>query len=198
MASAMCTRLQPASAPSLFVTPFTASAASSAIAARAIRSSALGSQGSFRSSGAASRGGSKLSGRPPKGSSGTTFAIATARSASAAKPFGSASVEETIAWRLPTKTRRPRSKPSDRSSCSILPSRRETESEASCTSSASAASAPARFAAATRSERRSSWLMRQASPRWRAGRAPSAPGRARQGSGRRGTCGRRGPAPVPR
>ena len=198
----MRTRPQDASAPSLLVMPLTASAVSSAAAARAISCSAVGSVASNRSSGPASRGGSKASGRPPKGSSGTIRAIATARSASMAKPRGSGSVEETIAWRLPTKTRRPRSKPSARSSCSIRPRRRETDSEAFCTSSASAASAPARFAAATRSERRSrsfmdalpyapsparrrrelageAWRIRPpASPRSPAARGPSSRGRA--------------------
>ena len=78
---------------------------------------------------------------PGTGSSGETFAIATARSAS---PSGSdAAVAETLATRLPTKTRSEISSLSDDSVLSTLPSRTETPVERPRTATASAASAPA-------------------------------------------------------
>ena len=154
---AISVRPQPAPAPSLLVMPFTAIAASSASAARASRASAVGSVGSSKSS--ARVGIATASCRPTKGSSGTTRAMATARSASAAKPFGSGSVEATIAWRLPMNTRKPRSRLSERSSFSIAPRRRSTESEVEATSNASAASAPAARAALIRSASASSRFM---------------------------------------
>ena len=64
---------------------------------------------------------------------------------------GERSVVETIACRLPMKTRRPRSRLSARSSFSGLPSRCATLRAAPSTSTASAASAPALRARAIRS-----------------------------------------------
>ena len=117
--------------------------------------------------------------------------MATARSASAAKLDGSTLVEETIAAFLPTKTRRPRSRPSERSSCSVCPSRRSTPALMPETTTASAASAPAPRAALMRSASRSRSLMRRACPRWPAKRGRVRRGRAPRGSGRRGTRGPR-------
>jgi hypothetical protein len=60
---------------------------------------------------------------PHTGSSGTARAMSTARSVKVRKALGSKSVEETNAWRWPTNTRRPRSRPSLLSSFSRLPRR---------------------------------------------------------------------------
>ncbi len=67
-------------------------------------------------------------------------------------------LEETIADFCPTNTRSPRSRPSDRSTCSVLPRRRWTESDVPLMNTASAASAPAARAWAMRSCSRSSWI----------------------------------------
>ena len=68
------------------------------------------------------------------------------RSTRSANPAGSSEVDDTIADRWPTKTRSPRSRPSERSRCSILPCRDATDSEVPFTSTASAASAAAMVA----------------------------------------------------
>ena len=44
---------------------------------------------------------------PQNGSSGAAFAIATARGTSSSIAFSARSEDDTIAWRLPTKTRKP-------------------------------------------------------------------------------------------
>ncbi len=71
--------------------PGTASAASSAAAARAINSGGV-RLGRVDESSVGIGGAGLSSARPPNGSSGTTRAIATARSASAANPAGSTAV----------------------------------------------------------------------------------------------------------
>ena len=83
-------------------------------------------------------------------SSGATRAIATARSASAAKPSPAMSLVETTACFLPMRTRRPRSSPSALSDSSTAPSRTSTDTDTPRTATASAASAPAKRAAFTR------------------------------------------------
>ena len=79
------------------------------------------------------------------------------RCARPARPsiFGERSLEDTIACCRPIKTRSPRSWLSERSSFSVLPSRRACDSEMPSNSTASAASAPAWRARATRSCSRS-------------------------------------------
>ena len=89
------------------------------------------------------------SARPAKRSSGAARAMATARSASAAKPSPLRSLVETTACLLPTRTRSPRSSPSERCDSSTAPSRTSTDSDTPRTATASAWSAPARLAAAT-------------------------------------------------
>ena len=69
------------------------------------------------------------SARPINGSSGTARAIAIVRSTSSSSIFGERSLLDTIACRLPISTRSPRSRPSERSSFSVLPSRRACDSE---------------------------------------------------------------------
>ena len=66
---------------------------------------------------------------PHTGSSGTARAMSTARLASVRRAAGAKSVDETKAWRWPTNTRRPRSRPSLLSSFSRLPMRWATEIE---------------------------------------------------------------------
>ena len=66
---------------------------------------------------------------PHTGSSGTARAMSTARCASVRSAVGAKSVEETKAWRWPTNTRRPRSRPSLLSSFSRSPMRWATEIE---------------------------------------------------------------------
>ena len=83
------------------------------------------------------------SARPACGSSGASFAIATARSAMVRSVSGFASDADTIAWRCPINTRRPTSIPSDRSACSSAPARTSIEIEVPSTAIASAVSAPA-------------------------------------------------------
>src|SRR5437660_69392 len=116
-----------------------------ASAARAGSSSraTLGSPGSGMSRAGQSRAIAAGSASPQNGSSGTARAIATVRSTSSASIFGERSLEDTIACCLPTRTRSPRSWPSERSSFSVFPSRRACDSEVPSTSTASAASAPA-------------------------------------------------------
>ncbi len=95
------------------------------------------------------------SARPANGSSGDTLAIATARSARAerSKP----GLADTLATRLPMKTRREKSSLSDDSVPSTLPRRTLTDCDRERTTTASAASAPAFFA------RSISWLARERS-----------------------------------
>ena len=142
---------QLAPVPSIRVTPGTASAAASAASAASCSAAALGSgfgvdevEARRRPSRAASCAGSA---RPHHGSSGASRAIATARSAIAAMVSGRVSLDETQACRWPTRTRRPRSTPSARSACSSAPMRTSIDRLSPATAIASAASAPAAFAA---------------------------------------------------
>ena len=116
-------RLQPASAPSELVTPGTSRAAASASRARASRTDASGSIGSHSSTSGKSLARRSLSARPQNSSSGTTRAMATARSTNSSSAASEQSDDEAIAWRLPIRTRRPRSMPSARSRFSGLPRR---------------------------------------------------------------------------
>ena len=79
--------------------------------------------------------------------------MATARSASAGG--SEEAVAETLATRLPMNTRSDTSSPSDAFVLSTLPSLTETLVERPLTATASAASAPAFFAASTRAATRS-------------------------------------------
>jgi hypothetical protein len=79
------------------VTPFTARAASSAVLARSISTSAAGSSGSSMSSLGQSRAICSGSAMPQNGSSGTTRAMASARSTSSSTAFADRSFELTIA-----------------------------------------------------------------------------------------------------
>src|SRR3984957_11254178 len=77
--------------------------------------------------------------------------MATTRSISFARPSAETSEPETVAWRRPTKTRRPRSRLSSRSTSSSAPSRTVTDCDWRSANTASAASAPAARALATTS-----------------------------------------------
>ena len=87
-------RPKPALAPSELVTPCTASAASSAARARSDRVSVDGSTGSTRSSSGSAVASSDGSAMPQYGSSGTTLAMATARSTASSSAAGRRSEEE--------------------------------------------------------------------------------------------------------
>ena len=67
------------------------------------------------------------------------FAMAMARSASAATPSPLTSLVETDAWRRPISTRKPTSSPSERCDSSTAPSRTSTDSDTERTATASAA-----------------------------------------------------------
>ena len=144
-----------AEAPPDLLTPRTPSAASSAWRARRSRRSTLGMSGSSRSRSGNSRASSAGSASPANLSSGATRAMAMARSASASTPSPLMSLVEIDAWRRPTRTRKPTSSLSERCDSSTAPSRTSTDSETERTATASAWSAPARCAAATRREARS-------------------------------------------
>ena len=189
LASMTSVRLQPAEPPSELVMPATARAESSADAARPISVATSGSSVSIRSSAAASPLRPVGSGITEYGSSGTTRAMAIARSAMSANSVGFRPVVETMAERWPINTRRPRSRDSERSRCSMRPSRRCTLRSVPATYMASAASAPAARAAAIRSPSRPAGsLMRPAARRWRAAREHGRPAPSRPGSGGRGTA----------
>src|SRR5258708_26482987 len=139
-----------ADAPPDLLTPLTARPAASASQARRSSSDVDGTLRSSRSRSGKSRANSDGSARPTYLSSGATRAIATARSASLATPSPVMSLVETTVWRLPSSTRNPTSSPSERSDSSTRPSRTSTPCDTPRTATASAASAPARFAASTR------------------------------------------------
>ena len=150
-------RPKPASAPSELVMPATASAASSAAAARATQGFGrrLGvvlqvERNVFRRRGGVGQAGIRVLRHHPRHRDG---AFGQFREAG-----GSMVVDDTIAACWPRNTRRPRSRPSERSTCSVLPRRRATDSEVPEISTASAASAPAARARAIRSASRSSEL----------------------------------------
>ncbi len=154
-ASATVVRPQAASAPSELVTPLTASAASSASAASASSDLAEGGRRlSSRSRSGQVRASNSSGAMPHTGSSGTARAMSTARSARIRSALGAKSVEETKAWRWPTNTRKPRSRPSLLSSFSRLPKRWATDTDSPLTYRASAASAPDAFAHFMRSASR--------------------------------------------
>ena len=153
-----------AEAPPDLLTPGTASAAASASRARASSTPTEGMSGSSRSSAGNFLASSAGSARPAKRSSGATRAMATARSASASNPEPTRSLVDTTACLRPTRTRSPRSSPSERCDSSTAPSRTSTDSDMPRTAMASAASAPARFAAPTRRSARSAravWSRRE-------------------------------------
>src|SRR6478672_6123119 len=109
--------------------------------------------------------------------------MATARSIRRARVASDRSEAETVACRAPTKTRRPRSRLSSRSTSSSAPLRTPMDREARSAETASAASAPALSAAATSSGRMSEEAdaVRSGMPRYgRAGRVaqPARPGSA--------------------
>ncbi len=93
-------------------------------------------------------------GRPQYGSSGTAAAIARARSTSSPRLSCVQSFDDAIACFWPTRTRKPRSLPSARSSFSWRPSRCATDSETPLARRASAASAPPALAIPMRSSSR--------------------------------------------
>ena len=96
-----------AAAPPDLLTPETAMAAASASRARRSSTPTSGMSGSSKSSAGGFFANSAGSARPAKRSSGAARAMATARSASAAKPSLLRSLVETTACFLPTRTRRP-------------------------------------------------------------------------------------------
>ncbi len=148
--------LRDAPAPPELLTPCTARAAASVASASSVRRAVSISIASKRSRSRGAFTSKAGSASCSYGSSGATRAMATARSANL---LGSLpALAETLAIRRPTNTRREKSSLSDDSVPSTLPSRTETLTERARITTASAWSAPARFAAATSCAARSTSL----------------------------------------